>query len=92
MRRTKVQIAVQIEPVCKDGVAALATVELSIAGVLVTLQGLRLRHGLDGLMTVELPMFDHPTAGRVTHIGLHDDLSRGIVDEIIAAYERSAAR
>ena len=70
---------------------ALATVEINIAGIPVTLQGLELRRGLDGVLCVHLPMFDHPSGGRITHIGLHDDLARGVVDEVIAAWERSKA-
>ncbi len=91
-RTTPVRIAVRLERVERGGVLALACVEISIAGVPITLQGLRLRRGLDGLMTVELPMFDHPTGGRLTHIGLHDDLARGVVEEVVAAWERERTR
>ena len=36
--------------------------EIEIAGVAIVLQGLKLRRGLDGRMSVELPMFDARTA------------------------------
>ena len=90
MKTTAVQLAVALERIERGGVLALATVEISIAGVPITLQGLKLRRGLDGVMSVELSMFDHPSDGRITCIGLHDDLARGVVDEVIAAWERSA--
>ena len=80
------QIAVALERIERGGVLALATVEISISGVPVTLQGLKVRRGLDGLMSVELPMFEHPTAARFSASGFIDDLSRGVVDEIIAAW------
>ena len=92
MKTTPVQLAVQLERIERGGVLALAHVEIAIAGVAITLQGLRLRRGLDGVMSVELPMFEHPSGGRFTCIGLYDDLARGVVDEVIAAWERSAAR
>ena len=92
MKTTPVQLAVQIERIERGGVLALATVEISIAGVPITLQGLKVRRGLDGIMSIELPMFDHPSGGRFPCIGLFDDLARGVVDEVIAAWEREETR
>jgi hypothetical protein len=88
---TPVQLAVQLERVERGGVLALATVEISISGVPITLQGLNVRRGLDGVMTVELPMFDHPSGARFPSVGLYDDLARGVADEIIAAWQRLAS-
>ncbi len=90
-RTTPVRIAVQLEKVEHGGVLALATVEINICGILVTLQGLELRRGLDGVLCVHLPMFDHPGGGCFPIIGLHDDLSRGVVDEIISVWKRRAS-
>jgi hypothetical protein len=91
MRTTPVQLAVQLERIERGGVLALATVEISIAGVPITLQGVQLRRGLDGVMSVALPLFDHPSGSRFPCIGLYDDLARGVVDEIIAAWTRRTA-
>jgi hypothetical protein len=85
---TPVRLAVEVEPVCRDGVLALATVEIEISGVSITLQGIRLRRALDGRMMVELPMFEQPSGARFPCVGLHDDLARGVVDEVAAAWER----
>ncbi len=87
-RTTPVQLAVTLEKVERGGVLALAHVTVSISGIPIGLQGLKLRRGLDGLMSVELPMWTHPSGGRFPHIGLYDDLARGVVSEVIAAYER----
>jgi hypothetical protein len=87
-RTTPVQLAVQIERIERGGVLALAHVEISIAGVPITLQGLKVRRGLDGVMTIELPMFDHPSGARFPCIELHDDLALGVVGEVIAAWAR----
>ncbi len=86
---TPVHLAVKLERVERAGILAVACVEINIAGVPVTLQGLELRRGLDGALCVHLPMFDHPHGGRFPIVGLYDDLSRGVVDEVIAAFERS---
>lgn len=91
MSRTRVEIAVQIERIERGGVLALACVEINIAGIPVTLQGLELRRGLDGVLSAHLPMFDHPAGGRFPIIGLYDDLARGVVDEVIAAWQRMRA-
>lgn len=91
MSKTVVQLAVKIERIQAGGVLALAHVEISIAGIPLILQGLKLRRGLDGVMSVELPMFDHPNGGQFPIIGLHDDLSRGVVDEILWVWRREEA-
>jgi hypothetical protein len=91
-RMTPVHVTViHLEPVQRGCVLALAAVEISIAGIPVTLQGLKLRRGLDGRLSVELPMYERPNGERVTCIGLYDDLARGVVDEVAAAWERRAA-
>ncbi len=89
--KTRVPVRVTVidlAPIERGGVLALAGVEIEIAGVPVTLQGLRLRRGLDGRMMVELPMFDHPSGARFPAIGLCDDLARGVVAAVIEAWER----
>ncbi len=83
--RTKVEIAAAIEEICRDGVLALATVEIEIAGVAIILQGLKLRRDFEGRILVELPMFEHPNGARFPCVGLYDDLTRGVVDAIIDA-------
>ncbi len=90
-RTTPVRIAVALEQVESGGVLALATVEINIHGVPVTLQGVELRRGLDGVLCVHLPLFSHPSGGCFPIIGLHDDLSRGVVDEIISVWKRRAS-
>ena len=88
MSKTAVHLMVELESVCKGGVLALASVEIEIAGVPITLQGLKLRRALDGRLTVELPMFEHPLGLRAPVIVLEDDLARGLAAEIAAAWER----
>ncbi len=87
-RSTRVELDVKIERIERGGVLALAHVEILISGVPITLQGFKLRRGFDGVVFVELPMFEHLDGSRFPCIGLHDDLARGVVDEIIAAWRR----
>ena len=47
-RTTPVQLAVTLEKVERGGVLALAHVTVSISGIPIGLQGLKLRRGLDG--------------------------------------------
>jgi len=90
IRTTPVRLTVQIEKIERGGLIALASVEIEIAGVPITLQGLTVRRDLDGRMIVHLPMFEHPSGARFPCIGLHDDLSRGLVEEVIEALGRGA--
>lgn len=84
MRRhdaTEARLCVALERVERGGVVALAQVEVEIAGVAITLQGLKVTRGLDGCIRVALPLFEHNDASW-PHVLVPDDLGRAIVDEI----------
>ena len=87
-KMTAVRLTVELEPLCKDGVLALAVVEIEIAGVPIVLHGLKLRRALDGRLMIEMPMFQHLLGLPCPTIVLEDDLARGVADEIVAAWEQ----
>ena len=71
----------------RSDLVALAIVELELAGVLMTLQGLQVRRVSPKRITVALPAFKHPRDGVMrTAIVLPPELSDVIVASVAHAY------
>ncbi len=64
---------------------ALAVVALDVNGVELTLQGVRVMPGQDGVLTVHGPAWRHSDTGRWhPSVLLLDELSRAIADQVLA--------
>ena len=72
----------------RGNLVALAIVELELAGVLMTLQGLQVRRVSPERITVALPAFKHPRDGVMrTAIVLPSELSDAIGASVANAYD-----
>lgn len=72
-----------VEPVSAGRLVGLATVELDLDGIVVTLQGVRLLRRPDGRLDIEAPVFRHPSTGQwLPAVALPADLAKGIVEAV----------
>ncbi|MGJ0507488.1 MAG: hypothetical protein ACR652_10185 [Methylocystis sp.] len=82
MTRTKARLTVEIERVCRDGVLAVATARVWIAGVEIAVHGLEVsRELLTGRLRVDAPGVAHNGA-IMPAIELPPDLEAAIGREI----------
>ena len=66
---------------------ALATVVFDLAGVELTLQGIRVMRDEEGSLTVHAPVWRHPDSGKwVPGVLLPPELSKAIGDELLESY------
>jgi hypothetical protein len=74
-----------VEPVKGAGrLIALATVEVTIAGVALTLQGCQIRVRLDGRLDCLAPQWRHPRTGKwLPCLLLPEELTAAIADEVL---------
>ncbi|MGJ0506561.1 MAG: hypothetical protein ACR652_05365 [Methylocystis sp.] len=83
MRTTPCRLTVSLEHIGRDGLLAIASVEVSIGGVPLTIHGLEGRRGLDGTLQISTPGISH--AGVIMPaIELPIELERAIGREISA--------
>jgi hypothetical protein len=76
-----------IESVRNSGrLIALAIVEIDVAGVVLTLQGVRVMRRPDGSLAVEAPTFRHPRTGKsLPCILLPPALAQAFADDVLTA-------
>ena len=66
---------------------ALANVVFDLAGVEITLRGVRVMRDVEGALTVYAPAWRHPDSGRwVPGVLLSAELSKAIGDELLTGY------
>ncbi|MGJ0507003.1 MAG: hypothetical protein ACR652_07650 [Methylocystis sp.] len=82
-RTTKTRLTVEIQHVGRGGVLAIASARVWISGVEIAVNGLEVRRGLDGKLTIDAPGVAH--GGKVLPaIELPPELERAIGREITA--------
>lgn len=76
-----------VEPVRGTGrLVGLAVVDVDLAGVVLTLQGVQLVRDPAGRLTCRAPVWRHPVSGRwVPAVVLPPELSEAIAAEVLAA-------
>jgi stage V sporulation protein G len=77
---------ISVERVRAGPVVGLATVGVAIAGVVVTLQGIRVTRRHDGSLECSAPTWRHPLTGKnVPGVVLPPELSAAVAREVLAA-------
>lgn len=85
MRTTAVQLTVTLDRVCRDGLIAVASAEIEIAGIAFRLNGLEVRRDMRGRLQIDTPGISHGGAV-LPAIELPTDLEAAIGREIEALF------